>query len=236
MTVLKRLNAPGFWRIPKVEKKFVLAVRPGSHPLKKSYPLGVVIRDILKLARNLKEVKFILTSHLVELNGRAVRSPNFPVGLFDIIYVKKEDKYFVVLPSPKGFEFREISKESASSKLEKVKRKTKIKGGKVQITFHDGENKIVDGDVNTNDSLILDTKTKEIKKRLEYKEGAYVMVASGERAGEIGKILKIEMVRSSMPNRVTIDVKGEKIQSIPENLFVVDGEKSIEFLKVKSHE
>jgi len=235
MAILKRLNAPRFWRIPRVKKKFVLAVGPGSHPMKRSYPLGVVLRDILKFARNLKEVKFILNSRLIELNGRVITNPNFPVGLSDIIYVKKEEKYFIVLPTPNGFEFREISKDSASQKLEKVVNKTKIKNGKIQITFHDGENKIVDDEsIKINDTIILNTNTKEIKKRLEYKEGAYVIITSGERAGEIGKIDKIEIVHSSMPNTVTIDIKGNKIKSVPKNLFVI--EKSIEFLKVKPNE
>ncbi len=231
MAILKRLNAPRFWRIPRATKKFVLAVRPGSHPADKSYPLGVVIRDILKLARNMREVRTILNSRLVELNGRVMTDRKFPVGIFDVIHIKKEEKYYLVLPKKGGFEFKEV--EAPSLKLEKVKRKTMTKGGRIQLTFHDGENKLVDDNsIKTNDTVVMDIKTKEIKKVLKYESGATVMIISGERAGSVGKIKKIEVVRSSMPNRVIIDVNGEEIESIPENIFVID--ESI--LKVKSND
>ncbi len=233
MAVLKRLVAPKFWKIPRLSKKFILSVKPGPHSSKKSYPLGVVLRDILKFGRNLKEVKKILNMRLVEINGRIRTDPNFPIGLFDIIHVKKENKYFIVLPSPNGFEFRETNENV--KKVSKVKNKRAVRGGKIQVTFHDGETMIMDKPIKTNDTIIFN-KNHEIESILPFKEGAYVMVVSGDKAGKVGKIKKIEIVKSSMPNRIIISIDGKDVESIPTNIFVVGDENPIEFPKVNNDE
>ncbi len=234
MTILKRLKAPKFWKIPKVKEKFVLSVRPGAHPANKSYPLGVVLRDMLKFGRNLKEVRFILNSRLVEINGRVRADKNFSVGIFDIIHIKKENRYYIVLPSPRGLDFIETNENA--KKLSKVKNKMAVHGGKMQITFHDGETKIADNKIKTNDTVILNIKTREIEKILPFKEGSYVMITSGENAGKVGKVDKIEIVHSSMPNRVIVNIDGNKVENIVDNVFVVGDESPVEFPKVKNNE
>ena len=234
MAILKRLKAPKFWKIPRVKEKFVLSVRPSAHPADRSYPLGVVLRDMLKLGRTLKEVKFMLNSRLVEVNGRVRTDKNFSIGMFDIIHIKKENKYYVVLPSPKGLGFVETNENV--KKLSKVKRKVAIRGGKIQLTFHDGETKLADNNIKTNDTVVLNLKTREIENVLPFKEGAFVMITNGENAGKVGKVEKIEVVRSSMPNRVMVSVDGKMIESVVDNVFVVGDDSPIEFPKVKENE
>jgi len=45
---LKRQMAPMFWGINRKENRFVITVRPGSHPNNNSIPTAVLLRDTLK--------------------------------------------------------------------------------------------------------------------------------------------------------------------------------------------
>ncbi len=49
-TRVKRQLAPTFWAIKRKEGQFVMRVNPGPHPAKRAYPLGIVLRDVLKVA------------------------------------------------------------------------------------------------------------------------------------------------------------------------------------------
>ena len=49
--------APRSWSIKRKGIKFILRSQSGPHPLYQSIPLGVLLRDILKIAQNRKEVK-----------------------------------------------------------------------------------------------------------------------------------------------------------------------------------
>ncbi len=56
----KRSNVPSFWKIPKKKKKFFVRTQPGAHPKEHSYPLLVLIRDLLGFAKTRKEVTMVL--------------------------------------------------------------------------------------------------------------------------------------------------------------------------------
>ena len=49
--------APMFWGINRKEKRFVITVRPGSHPKNNSIPTAVLLRDTLKKVKTLREAK-----------------------------------------------------------------------------------------------------------------------------------------------------------------------------------
>ena len=51
-TRLKRQMAPNFWKIERKQSRFVLKVHPGPHSKSTAYPLGVVLRDILKVRQH----------------------------------------------------------------------------------------------------------------------------------------------------------------------------------------
>jgi len=54
---LKRQMAPMFWGINRKEKRFVITVKPGSHPKNTSFPTAVLLRDSLKKVKTLSEAK-----------------------------------------------------------------------------------------------------------------------------------------------------------------------------------
>ena len=54
-TRVKRQLAPTFWDVKRKESQFVLRVKPGPIQRERAYPLGIILRDILKVANTMHE-------------------------------------------------------------------------------------------------------------------------------------------------------------------------------------
>src|SRR5215203_402425 len=67
---VKRQLAPTFWAIKRKEGQFVMRVNPGPHPRIRAYPLGMVLRDVLRVASTGHEVDRILKAGKVKVDGR----------------------------------------------------------------------------------------------------------------------------------------------------------------------
>ena len=61
------------------------------------------------------------------------RDPSFPVGLFNVIEVPKEGLAFRLTPSPDGLTAKTVSKDQAGLKLCRIRSKSKIQGGHIQV-------------------------------------------------------------------------------------------------------
>src|SRR3989338_7859124 len=159
MSKLKRLPSPKWWPIERKTKKYVISPKPGPHSSEKCIPLGLIIRDVLKHAETLKEVKTILNDNKVKVDGKIIRDYRFPVGLMDVVAVGDEN--YRILINKKGLYLKNISESESKIKLLVIKNKTALKKGKIQINFHDGTNKLVAGDdklskIKTGDSVLID--------------------------------------------------------------------------------
>jgi small subunit ribosomal protein S4e len=84
-TRVKRQLAPTFWAIKRKEGQFVMRVNPGPHPRIRAYPLGMVLRDVLRVASTGHEVDRILKAGKVKVDGIIRHEPNFAVGLMDVV-------------------------------------------------------------------------------------------------------------------------------------------------------
>ena len=65
----KRVAAPKNWRVSRKSNKWVVNPRPGPHSKDSSIPLLLVVRDLLKLADNTREVKIILNKGISIFNS-----------------------------------------------------------------------------------------------------------------------------------------------------------------------
>ena len=111
-------------------------------------PIAVWLRDHMDYARNLKEVKQILGQNDVIINGRPCRDPKMGIGIFDIISMPKINKYYRILRDKNGRHISiEIDADAAKSRLCKIKNKTTITGGKIQLNMRDGANILADNTV-----------------------------------------------------------------------------------------
>ncbi|HZD44364.1 MAG TPA: S4 domain-containing protein, partial [Methanomicrobiales archaeon] len=140
----KRLTAPDAWRIHKKTSAWVTKTAPGPHN-NDAMPIAVWLRDKMELAHTMHEVKQILNQRTVILNGRVVTDPSIGIGIFDVISIPTLDKHYRVLVDEKGHLYtQEISAENAQLRLSKIRDKTVMPGGKVQLNLFFGANLLAD--------------------------------------------------------------------------------------------
>ncbi len=213
---LKRIAMPKSWSLPRKGKRFIIRGK-GPYTSKISFPLLVILRDLLKEVKTRKEAKKVLQEGLVFINNRIVKDEKFNVGLFDRIYIKKLEKTFSLYLTKKGkLIIQEINKERALKKPCKVIGKKNIKGNKIQINLYDGKNLITDKkDFKVGDTLILDLKKNNIIDCLKLAKGAFVFIIGGKHIGNIGKISEID-------NKISVVIEDKTFKISKENIFVIE--------------
>ncbi len=222
-TKLKRQMAPAFWQIGRKEKRFALTVSPGTHPLSKSYPLAIVLRDVLKIVNIMREAKQVIISGEINVDGIARRDIHFPVGLMDVIEIPSLGKVYRMVPKD-GLIVTpiEISKEEKNVKLCKVTRKVTISGKKLQYGFHDGRTLIDDQKISVNDTCLLVIPEQKITNIVKLEKGSTALVISGENAGNIGKVDDTRQGTFILPKRVLIVFKDRRVE-LPVDMVMAVG-------------
>lgn len=204
---LKRLRAPDSWHIPKKTNKFITKTAPGPHNAN-AMPIAVWLRDHMGFALTKKEVKQILSQKDVIINGRPCRNPSMGIGIFDIISMPKIGKHYRILRDKKGrHKTIEINAESARTRLAKIRGKTIVPGGKVQLNLRFGANILADNRYKPGDSIIISLSDEDrftITDHFPFAVGNMAMVIGGKHSGKIAKITGIQKVPGSVPNRVTL--------------------------------
>jgi small subunit ribosomal protein S4e len=193
--------------------------------MERSIPILVIVRDLLHLVDLGKEAKKVINEGGIIINGKIVKDYKFPCGFFDVISFPKIDKHYCVLPDSKGrLTLKEITKENADAKLCKVKNKTIVSGGKVQLNLHDGTNLMGTNEIKTGDSIILSLKDNKIAGHYQYKPGARAFIVGGNQSCSIGTIKEIKKVRTSGPNTVVLQRDdGSTFETVEEYVFVMSG-------------
>jgi small subunit ribosomal protein S4e len=183
----KRSDVPRFWKISKKDKRFVVRTEPGPHPKESSYPLLVLMRDILRLAKTNREVMSVLNEGKIRIDGRVVHSPRFPVGLMDVIEIPTIDKSFRLVPDEGGLYPVEISPNEKNLKLCIVKSKKTTDGSKVACGLHDGRVIYPEAevDIRPGDSCLLKLPKQDFQASFRLSKGGLALIIRGERSGEI---------------------------------------------------
>lgn len=217
---LKRLAAPRSWPIArKTKKRFVLHLAPGPHG-GEALPLGVIIRDMLRYVDNIRELKLLLRSRTVTVDGRVRRSPNFPVGLMDVLGIGTE--YYRLLPFRAGLRLHSISADEANIKPLKIVRKCFIRGNRQQIGGHDGRTLLVqDPSLKTGDVLIYDLKQGKIKEVIKFAPGATALITNGKNTGLVGVLEELTITKGPQPNRVRLRVDQRSVETLKDYVFVI---------------
>lgn len=206
---LKRLAAPRSWDIPRKSSRFVFKPTPGPHPIAASYPLGVVVRDLASMASRSKELKFLVKTGKVLVDGKERHTTSFPVGLFNLVSVPLEGANFRLVPSPKGLVLAGVKDDEMNKKLCSIHTKTKIRGGHIQYGLHDGRSILDDAlDLAPGDAVLLEVPSQRVLGRAKLEKGTLGLVLTGERAGQLGRIADVKkgtisrekMVKISLPS------------------------------------
>jgi small subunit ribosomal protein S4e len=223
---LKKVASPRSWPIPKKTNIWVTKPNPGPHSLKQAIPLGVIIRDILKLTDNMRETKRVLNEGNILVDGIVRRDHKFPVGIFDVIQAPKLEASYRMLLDPRGrLRLNELDVDEPKKPC-KILNKTTVKGGKAQLNLHDGTNILASNDYKTRDTIILDIPGKSVHKHIKYEPGNLAVVIGGTHSGQLANILEIKTVRSSRHNMVVLSKDdGTQFETIEDYVFVVGTDK-----------
>ncbi len=216
---LKRLKTPSSWNIRRKEKKFTTVPQPRGKT-ENVLTLNVLLRDVLKIAKNTKEVKFILNSRKVLVNGKARTSVRFPVNVFDVVEIPDLKKTYQIVFN----EYGKISAQEIKNKgfrLARIENKTAVKGGKIQLNLFDGSNIIADKQTyKIGDVLMLSLKDNSVKGTLGLKKGAKVLILKGAHRGKRAEIENI--IDNIKPKEVELKSGEAKIRTRLDNVYVVE--------------
>jgi len=206
---LKRLAAPRSWDISRKSNRFVFKPSPGPHPISSAYPLGVVVRDLDSMANLSRELKMMMKSGKVKVDGTERRTPRFPVGLFNVVSVPLEGVDYRLVPSPKGLALAKVGADEAKTKLCSVNTKTKVKGGHIQYGFHDGRSVVDDSlKLSPGDAVLMEVPSQKVLGQAKLAKGSLGLILTGERAGQLGKIAEVKKGTISREKMVKISLPG----------------------------
>jgi len=226
-TRVKRQMAPTFWAIKRKESQFVVRVKPGPHPKHRAYPLGMVLRDVLKVTKTMHESEKILNEGKVKVDGVVRYDVNLAVGLMDVVELATGQAYRM---SPKNSELLTsvaIEDSEKGIKLVKVTSKTTIKGKKIQYGFHDGKTMVSDQKLKVGDTCVIDLPKVQIKNHIAFEKGVTGLIITGDNAGVVGKIDDIQDGVFSLPKRALVSFDGKTVELPVEMVMVVGKDKPV---------
>ena len=204
-TTLKRLPAPASWPIKRKEYKLVVKTSSGTHPMERSLPALVLVRDILKLTDIAREAINIIAKGNMLIDNRVIKDYRFPVGLMDTVQFPVITRAYRMMIDGRGMLVPvEISAEEAKWKLSRIEKKITTKKGKFILTMFDGRNMLLDkaNEYSTRDVLKIELPSQKIVDLYKFKEGNVAYVWKGKNAGRIGTISKLEVSKSGLDNLV----------------------------------
>ncbi len=221
---LKRLPAPKRWEILRKENKYITRPNPGSHSFETGVPVVVLLRDMMKLASNAKEAKYMITKYQLLVDGKKRNDVKFIVGLMDTITMPaSNDKYRIILNNSGKIDTIKIEDKEVSIKPCKIMKKVMYKN-KIQIGLHDGKNILVDAknkDYNTGDSLVMEVPSLKVLEHLKLEPKMIVYLVGGKHAGSTG------IIENVAQNKITYKTQsGAVFETLKEYAFVVGKTKS----------
>ncbi len=233
---LKRLAAPEFWPIARKEYKWVVKPAPGPHPLSRSLPLLVIVRDVLKIVDTSREAIRIINRGLIKVDGKVRKNYKFPVGFMDVIELIPTKEFFRVVPVPvKTLGLIPINAEEASFKLCRIENKTTVKGGHIQLNLHDGRNVLIrvsDPRSPTEDiyktlgTVKISLKDGRILEYYPLKEGSIAIVLGGRNVGRVAKLITISEGMRHYRKQVKLqDFKGNYFFTTLDKIMVIGTDK-----------
>ena len=220
---LKRQMSPLFWKINRKDKRFVITVRPGSHPKNNSIPSAVLLRDTLNIVTTLREAKSSIYGGKVKVDGVIQKSLHHSIGLMDVVELENANDIYRLVPKNGQILFPiKINENEKSKKLVRVKSKTSIKGGRTQLGFHDGRTIITDTSVNVGDTCLLQIPEQKILDVIKFEKNSQVIIIKGTNAGRVGTINEIKEGTFTLPKRISLLIDDNTVE-IPAHITMAIG-------------
>ncbi len=211
---LKRQAIPRTW--PIARKGTAYLVNPKSD-INDGVPMLIALRDMLKLARNRKEVKKAIQEKKILINNFPAKGDKQGLTLFDKITITPLNKTYSLMLNKLGKYCLEEDKDP-TKKVAKIINKTQLRNKKIQINLNDGNNFLSEEKCKTNDSVIIDWEKKKITKIIPLKEGAKIVIFAGKHTGEFGILKNID----SDKKMVEAEIEGKNIRVLIKQIMAVN--------------
>lgn len=217
MAHIKKSQMPKAWPVPrKGGKKRFVAVP--SHATSKGISVLFLLRDVLKIAKTRKEVRYMTLNGMVKVNNLVRTDENFPVQVFDTVNLEKAKLNYKLEIVNRKFKLVEITAKEAETKIVKIVGKKTIGKDKIQMNLGDGQNILTKEKFSVGDSIVLNTKEQKILKILPLKEGAKIEVVLGKHAGEMGELVGFDELTRGRTYQIKLE---DKTVSLPYKTILV---------------
>jgi small subunit ribosomal protein S4e len=232
----KRSGTPAFWQISRKDKRFVVRTAPGPHPKSYSYPLLIVLRDVLGLARTRKEALSVLNAGKISIDGRIVKAEAFPVGLMDVIDLPDAGKSFRMVPHYGRLVPVEIGASEKGVKICMVKSKKTVSSKKTSYGLHDGRVIFPEAevDIKPGDSCIIKIPTQEFQGSFRLGSGSLALLIKGEKSGEVATIEDMKVGTYSRGPIATVRFADGTSSELPTSALLPLGKQVPEITLTKS--
>tara|TARA_Y100000310_G_scaffold265631_1_gene276767 strand:- start:6371 stop:7030 length:660 start_codon:yes stop_codon:yes gene_type:complete len=219
MSHIKKSKMPRSWPIPRKGrgKRFVAVP---THATSKGISLLFLLRDVLKLGKTRKEVKYMTLNGLVKINNKIRNDESFPVQLFDVVNLDEAKLNYRLEIVNRNFSLKKISKKEAERKIVKILGKTILGKNKIQMNLDDGQNIITKEKFFVGDSVVLNINDGKIEKVLPLKEGSNVEIILGKHAGEKGKLKGFEKLAKG--RNCLIKLENREVSLLPKTVLVIE--------------
>ncbi|MBS3167839.1 30S ribosomal protein S4e [Candidatus Woesearchaeota archaeon] len=233
---LSRLASPKNWKLARKENKYITRPLAGPHPLSRCLTVNFLLKNLLNYAKTAKEVKNIINSGGLLIDGVVRKDYKFPIGIMDIIELPKlKESYKIVFNKKGNFVLIPLDKDEQNTKLLKVIKKSIVKNGKLQITFHDGRNILLDkSDAKIGDSVLYDLKNKKINKLFSLDKGSFVYLVDGSYVGVIAKVKELVPSKDMKAAKLVLEIGDKDYITLRNYVFVVGNGKVEVGLEAKS--
>ncbi len=222
-----RLNAPRTWSILRKQHKYIMRPNPGSQSFKFGIALGVLLREYLKIAKDRREIRTILLHKEVLVNGVKQKDRFKMVGLFDVLeFPSQKTAYRLIMSKTKKLLLTPIPAKEANLTISKVRGKTLLKKGRIQLNLWDGRNILIDTkkakEYATGDCLILELPKNEVKETFKMEKGNHIVLIEGKHTGKTGTIESVSQ------NKIIFkDTAGQVIETAKPYAIVVGKKHSV---------
>lgn len=230
---LKTLAAPKFWPVRQRVGVFTVKPSPGPHPVERSIPLLILVRDVLGYAKTGREARKLIAEGHFKIDGRVRRNYKYPVGFMDVVEIVDTGEAYRLLPYPvRFFTLHPIPREEAGFKLGRIEDKSTVKGGHVQLHLHDGRNVLIRVSDPTNPVEAKEYRTlgtvkisipqQELLGYAPLETDSLAIVVGGRNVGRVGRVVSIQRGIGRKRSIVTLeDARGEKLQTSLDYIFVI---------------
>lgn len=213
---LKRVNASKSWKLLKKTNKFIRRPRSGGHAFSLGVGIGTLFTEIAPLAQTSKEMRRILHTQEVLVNGKRVIRLDTLVGFMDIITIPKQSFSKRVTLDEKGFlHLEEVTGKDAVQRLLKLTGKT-LRKDAFQLNCLDGTNlRIEKNQYGIGDTIVFDMNKKSIVDAYPLVKGATIILHAGKKRGTRAKVVSFD------GDTLVLEQDGQTFETKKRNAFVI---------------